>query len=222
MLLAQSLTIPSTPKEQTQNTLMNPSRMTHTSLAEARRKPVQKLHPSNGYTNVPRAEATSPLNATKRPCSPHPLSVEYKDAAVNADSADLQSVQAPVPIRPGTTKESPAKLPEESVTTSTTSTTSTRPSLIRFYSTPTLPCLSPTRQQFRLPNASPRLIKETLNASLRVDETGKKINQYQIKEEIGRGSFGTVWSVVDTNTNEKFVGFFAFFMRRYPYCMGYY
>lgn len=34
-----------------------------------------------------------------------------------------------------------------------------RPSMVRFYSTPTLPCMSPTRQQFRLSNATPRPIK---------------------------------------------------------------
>lgn len=34
-----------------------------------------------------------------------------------------------------------------------------RPGMVRFYSTPTLPCMSPTRQQFRLPNLTPRHIK---------------------------------------------------------------
>lgn len=82
-----------------------------------------------------------------------------------------------------------------------------RPVMIRFYSTPTLPYLSPTRQQFRLPNAAPRFIKETLNASLQIDETRntKTINQYLIQKEAGRGSFGTVWLVVDTTTNEQYV-----------------
>lgn len=41
-----------------------------------------------------------------------------------------------------------------------------RPNMVRFYSTPTLPCMSPTRQHFRLPNSHPRHIKVRIDESL--------------------------------------------------------
>lgn len=79
-----------------------------------------------------------------------------------------------------------------------------RPGIFRYHSSPSLPSLSPTRHQFRIPNTTPRHIKETLNASLKVDETGKTINQYQVQHAVGHGSFGTVWLVVDTTTGENY------------------
>lgn len=51
-----------------------------------------------------------------------------------------------------------------------------------------------------------------MNANLKVDETGKTLNQYLIKEEIGAGTFGTVWKVVDTTTNEVFVSEMLLFL----------
>lgn len=79
-----------------------------------------------------------------------------------------------------------------------------RPNFFRYHSSPSLPSLSPTRHQFRIPNTTPRHIKETLNASLKIDETGRTINQYQVQHAVGRGSFGTVWLVVDTTTGELY------------------
>lgn len=175
----------------------------------------QVSEPIASYFDIPRDRRA----ISGRPFSPHPLSQEYKedDADDSRKSSSTENFptglgqQKPfqlhlsnkkaVPLREDVSPElvkSPTlpqkpKMPVD------------RPSLIRFYSTPTLPCLSPTRQQFRLPNSSPRIIKETLDASFRIDETGKTINQYLIKEEIGRGSFGTVWRVIDTNTQEQFV-----------------
>lgn len=79
-----------------------------------------------------------------------------------------------------------------------------RPALLRFHSSPAGATLSPTRHHFRLPNVAPRQVKETLNASYREDETGKRINQYIVKECVGRGTFGMVFLAVDSETNTKY------------------
>lgn len=179
----------------------------------------------SGYFDLPRG----PRGTARAPNSPHPLSMEYKSDEENDTTQQEQQqqqpllaprpplpvsasaatspdthIEAPTPVRPGMIPKDLHRS-EQAKPAPTSKPGMDRPALIRFYSTPTLPALSPTRHQFRLPNSAPRLIKETLNASLHIDETGKKINQYQIKEEIGRGSFGTVWLVVDTITNEQFV-----------------
>ena len=178
------------------------SRMTHSSSLKPGILPKQEIHSEaqGGYFDIPRKRISS-LNRT--PGSPHPLSIEYKDSSsTESDSFQPSVIPHPLPatVQPKGSLSKTNTMPKPAVPKD-------RPGMIRFYSTPTLPCLSPTRQQFRLPNTAPRLIKETLNASLRIDETGKTINQYLIKEEIGRGSFGTVWLVSDTTTNEQFVSF---------------
>lgn len=169
--------------------------------------------PISGYFDIPRR-----VSSLNKP-SPHPLSIEYKeesdnDSQLHHDHYSQQKHHPNLIDKPFTLKLSNGKAPVNSSPLNKTLTLPQskplvdRPGMIRFHSTPTLPCLSPTRQQFRLPNVSPRIIKETLDASLRVDETGKTINQYLIKEEVGRGSFGTVWLVIDTQTNEKYVSSF--------------
>jgi [calcium/calmodulin-dependent protein kinase] kinase len=76
--------------------------------------------------------------------------------------------------------------------------------MIRFHSSPVVTTLSPTRHHFRLPNDTPREIKETLNASYKEDEFGRSINQYTVKEEIGKGSYGMVRVAIDENTKSKY------------------
>jgi serine/threonine protein kinase len=58
------------------------------------------------------------------------------------------------------------------------------------------------------------LIKETLDASIIETETGEiRLNQYQIHDVIGSGSFGTVSLAIDVDTNKKYViNFFLSFI----------
>lgn len=131
----------------------------------------------------------------------HPLSIVRVPDTCDTPINEL------TPVPPG---GSPATLAEVAKSSDTQDTDllplpTERPGMIRFHSSPAVPCLSPTRQQFRIPNSSPRMIKETLNASMKIDAGEKTINQYSLKSEVGRGSFGTVWLVLDTTTNEKFV-----------------
>lgn len=79
-----------------------------------------------------------------------------------------------------------------------------RPPLKRVHSSPSDVVRSPSRHHMRLISTTPKLIKETLDASYHEDETGKTLNNYLIQEEIGAGAFGTVYRVVDTTTQEKF------------------
>lgn len=171
--------------------------------------------PISGYFDIPRRVFS--LNKS----SPHPLSFEYKDETENEappyhnrqQPHQPNLIDTPFTLNLSNEKAKVNPLPlAKAPTMPLKKPLVDRPGLIRFHSTPTLPCLSPTRQQFRLPNVSPRIIKETLDASLRVDETGKTINQYLIKEEIGRGSFGTVWRVIDTQTDEQYVSYTPFLL----------
>lgn len=80
-----------------------------------------------------------------------------------------------------------------------------RPGMFRFHSSPVIPSMSPTRQHFRLPNPSPRPIKETYNASAKEDATGRRtINHYIVDKEIGKGSYGSVRTAIDQLTNAKY------------------
>lgn len=79
-----------------------------------------------------------------------------------------------------------------------------RPPLKRVHSSPSDVVRSPSRHHMRLISTTPKLIKETLDASYHEDETGKTINNYLIQEEIGAGAFGIVYRVIDTATQEKF------------------
>lgn len=79
-----------------------------------------------------------------------------------------------------------------------------RPPLKRVHSSPSDVVRSPSRHHMRLISTTPKLIKETLDASYHEDETGKTLNNYVIQEEIGAGAFGTVYRVVDTSTQEKY------------------
>ncbi|KAM0719014.1 hypothetical protein Q7P37_004919 [Cladosporium fusiforme] len=84
-------------------------------------------------------------------------------------------------------------------------TDSGRPQLIKHMSTPAYQ--SPIRHHRRAPSRS-KAVKETLNARTHYgssDEDGPavhKINQYYIKQEIGRGSFGAVHLAVDQYGHE--------------------
>lgn len=77
--------------------------------------------------------------------------------------------------------------------------------MIKHMSTPAYQ--SPIRHHRRAPSRS-KAVKETLNARTHYgssDEDGPavhKINQYVIKQEIGRGSFGAVHLAVDQYGHE--------------------
>lgn len=79
-----------------------------------------------------------------------------------------------------------------------------RPGMPRYHSSPSVQTLSPTRHHFRLPNLTPREIKETLNARYREKEGRKQLNQYQLKQGIGKGGFGDVRLAVDETTNTQY------------------
>ncbi|KAK9459063.1 kinase-like domain-containing protein [Lipomyces oligophaga] len=64
---------------------------------------------------------------------------------------------------------------------------------------------SPTRQHSRPPSSPRREIKETLDARLTMLGADKyRVNQYEVNEEVGRGSFGAVYRVIDTITNQEY------------------
>lgn len=67
-------------------------------------------------------------------------------------------IQSQAPINNDSNKQSTAE--------PTTNPIMKRPSMVRFYSTPTLPCMSPTRQHFRLPNSQPRQIKVCIEQNI--------------------------------------------------------
>lgn len=81
-----------------------------------------------------------------------------------------------------------------------------RPGMLRYQSMPAISTLSPTRQHFRLPNSEPRQVKETLDASrYQEDDSGKtRINQYELLEDIGRGSLSSVQVGIDKDTGTKY------------------
>ncbi|KAL4974331.1 kinase-like domain-containing protein [Aspergillus desertorum] len=87
-----------------------------------------------------------------------------------------------------------------------------RPTPARYASTPSFE--SPQRHQRRNPIAR-RTVKETLNARSEYILSGDdgtaehRINQYAIKQEIGRGSFGAVHVAVDQYGNEYAVKEFS-------------
>ncbi|CCX11803.1 kinase-like domain-containing protein [Pyronema domesticum] len=69
-------------------------------------------------------------------------------------------------------------------------------------SSPSGTFISPARHHRRIPSINRTPVKETLNASLEYDDEddsgqGMRINQYILKQEIGRGSFGAVHLAVD-------------------------
>ncbi|KAI5790099.1 kinase-like domain-containing protein [Geopyxis carbonaria] len=73
---------------------------------------------------------------------------------------------------------------------------------------------SPLRHHRRTPSIGRPPIKETLDASLSYDDTedggsGMRINQYNLMQEIGRGSFGAVHLAVDQSGNKYAVKEFS-------------
>lgn len=154
-------------------------------------------------SNRPHSGLAARRRLLQKPTSPpHPLSIVRVPDTCDTPVHDLISAQIPVG-GPGNLAE--IAKPRDSSDTDLLPLPTDRPGMMRFHSSPAVPCLSPTRQQFRIPNSSPRMIKETLNASMKIDAGEKTINQYLLKQEVGRGSFGTVWLVLDTTTNEQFV-----------------
>lgn len=63
---------------------------------------------------------------------------------------------------------------------------------------------SPLRHHKRTQSMGPRSVKETLDACLDYgdEENGVRVNQYSIKQEIGRGSYGAVHLAVDQSGQE--------------------
>lgn len=160
-------------------------------------------------------EKPVPQQSKPRKVNFHPLSqVRNVGSDVSEESSETASVDTDAVVK--VQHPRPVRLPVGYPTDPTTGAPSImdRPGMVRFYSTPSL-SLSPTRQHFRIPNVVPRTIKETLDASMHINDAGKAINQYLTKAEIGRGTFGTVWLVADTTTNEQFVSYtgdcFSFF-----------
>ncbi|KAK0843807.1 hypothetical protein LTR03_008466 [Friedmanniomyces endolithicus] len=90
----------------------------------------------------------------------------------------------------------------------------TRPQPTKHMSAPTTPQISPIRQHKRAPSKS-KPVKETLDAHSYYgsgDDDGAavhRINQYIIKQEIGRGSFGAVHLAVDQYGSEYAVKEFS-------------
>ncbi|MCJ1416280.1 hypothetical protein MMC32_002615 [Xylographa parallela] len=88
----------------------------------------------------------------------------------------------------------------------------TRPAIVSHISSPTYE--SPLRHHRRKPS-TPRQVKETVNARSEYtnsEDDGTavhRINQYIIKQEIGRGSFGAVHLAVDQHGNEYAVKEFS-------------
>lgn len=62
------------------------------------------------------------------------------------------------------------------------------------------------KPKHRRSSSIPHVVKETLDASLSESDDGtRQLNQYCLKQVIGRGAFGTVELAVDTNTGEEYV-----------------
>uniref|UniRef100_A0A060T3J4 ARAD1C33946p n=1 Tax=Blastobotrys adeninivorans TaxID=409370 RepID=A0A060T3J4_BLAAD len=83
----------------------------------------------------------------------------------------------------------------------------TRPAMLRFHSSPSFgSSLSPTRHHFRLANATPRRIKETLDAKYKADASGQtvRINHYRLVRDAGSGAFGSVKMAIDEKTGIKY------------------
>lgn len=67
---------------------------------------------------------------------------------------------------------------------------------------PELTTTSPKRKNVRPPS----IVVETLGATTSETKEGlRKINNYLLKKEIGRGAFGTVHLGIDENTNTEYV-----------------
>ncbi|KAF3926007.1 hypothetical protein ABW20_dc0107838 [Dactylellina cionopaga] len=78
------------------------------------------------------------------------------------------------------------------------STPTGRPPVTRHMSSPATLFRSPTRHHKRTHSTPRRVVKETLDASMQYnDNDDRRINQYIIKQEIGRGSFGSVHLATD-------------------------
>ncbi|EPS37616.1 hypothetical protein H072_8658 [Dactylellina haptotyla CBS 200.50] len=78
------------------------------------------------------------------------------------------------------------------------STPTGRPPVHRHMSSPATLFRSPTRHHKRTHSTPRRVVKETLDASMQYNENDdRRINQYIIKQEIGRGSFGSVHLATD-------------------------
>ncbi|KAG0129791.1 kinase-like domain-containing protein [Tuber indicum] len=79
-----------------------------------------------------------------------------------------------------------------------------RQPVVRHLSAPLESLHSPLRHHRRAASVGRPPVRETLNASLSYeDEDGIRVNQYLIKQEIGRGSYGAVHVAVD-RTGQKF------------------
>ncbi|BFZ59941.1 hypothetical protein YB2330_000963 [Saitoella coloradoensis] len=76
--------------------------------------------------------------------------------------------------------------------------------IIRQSSAPNAVPLSPERHHRRSHSGPRPLVKETLNAQCHDSEQGRMLNNYCIKEEIGRGSFGCVYRCIETLTGKEY------------------
>ena len=63
----------------------------------------------------------------------------------------------------------------------------------------------PTKSTSRTKSRPGSIVVETLGAKTSETKDGRKINNYLLKREIGRGAFGTVHLGVDTGTGTEYV-----------------
>ncbi|KAJ6264832.1 hypothetical protein Dda_0985 [Drechslerella dactyloides] len=105
-------------------------------------------------------------------------------------------IDAPLNIN---TMPQEAVLESDGATESGQSTPTTgRPPVHRHMSSPATLFRSPTRHHKRTHSTPRRTVIETLDASMQYNENDdRRINQYIIKQEIGRGSFGSVHLATD-------------------------
>lgn len=133
--------------------------------------PASPTSPSIDTVNLKKHHDENIMNSSSPPASP---SHQQIDPATSSSSPHcvsfniLQTSRIPAPNRnvqiiPVAQSDQPnSPHPTKAATNIQNSTTNPllhRPNIVRFYSTPTLPCMSPTRQHFRLPNSHPRQIK---------------------------------------------------------------
>ncbi|KAF3908742.1 hypothetical protein AA313_de0207800 [Arthrobotrys entomopaga] len=116
-----------------------------------------------------------------------------------AQESSLQYVTAePLPIDSSTGAIATQEIVYDGTNQSGQSTPTGRPPVHRHMSSPATLFRSPTRHHKRTHSTPRRVVKETLDASMQYNENDdRRINQYIIKQEIGRGSFGSVHLATD-------------------------
>ncbi|KAK0291772.1 hypothetical protein LTR91_008279 [Friedmanniomyces endolithicus] len=151
----------------------------------------------------PPTEHTAPTSHPTTTVNGHPRAHSAEEAAEAAETAETAG-----------SIDSPSHGISINLPDLVTGDQPVRPQPIKRMSAPTTPQISPIRQHKRAPSKS-RPVKETLDAHSYYgsgDDDGAavhRINQYIIKQEIGRGSFGAVHLAVDQYGGEYAVKEFS-------------